>query len=335
MTTRRIFYACPDYSPASGGVRRLYRHVEILNKHGIAASILHENPGFAITWFKSEAPVSYRDSLPCLTADDFLVIPETMTPFMKEVMHSPATRAVIALNWSYIYACLPFGESWQSYGINRAIAGSVCEREFIWETMRISAHTLLSGIDANLFHPAAVKRLQIAFMPRKNSMAKSILGAFRSMYPEHAQVRLISICDLAHEQVAQVLSESAIFLTATLMEGLARPPLEAMAAGCVVVGFAGRGSLEYMDHLENCYLAEDCDVPAAAHHLAAAIRSIEAGSAAEMQRTARLTALRYSLENEEEAVLAYWKNILAADRREEIGPDSDFVALSANQPASR
>src|SRR5260370_25957143 len=34
-----------------------------------------------------------------------------------------------------------------------------------------------------------------------------------------------------------------------------------MASVCIVVGFAGRGSLEYMKHSKNCYLAEDGDVP--------------------------------------------------------------------------
>ena len=37
----RIFYFCPDLEVKSGGVRRLYRHVDILVRNGFSAAILH------------------------------------------------------------------------------------------------------------------------------------------------------------------------------------------------------------------------------------------------------------------------------------------------------
>jgi len=309
---RTIYYACPDNPSPSGGVRRLYRHVEILNQHGIQAYILHTWPGFKISWFETEAPVRYLgDQGLDFPKDDILVIPEVMTSLMKLAAKEPINRVVIALNWAFIFDCLPLGEDWRTYGITRAIAGSQYEREFILKTMGIDAHVLVSGTDCDLFHPYEKKILQIAYMPRKNSLASVILGAFRSMYPELREIPFVSVDGLPHKSVAQIFKQSSIFLTATFPEGLARPPIEAMASGCIVVGFAGRGALEYMINGENCYRADDGDVLTAANYLAQAVIDIRNGQTQPMQEKARSTALEYNLQKEEQRVMQYWTQMFS------------------------
>ena len=79
-----------------------------------------------------------------------------------------------------------------------------------------------------------------------------------------------------------------------------------MASGCIVVGFAGHGSLEFMRHLENCYMAPDADALQAARYLGIAMESFNHGSAVRMQYAARETALQYSHAREEISVLDYW-----------------------------
>ena len=56
-TERRLLYLCPDYDVPAGGVRVIYRHVEILRTHGYDAHVVHEREGFRCTWFPSDAPV--------------------------------------------------------------------------------------------------------------------------------------------------------------------------------------------------------------------------------------------------------------------------------------
>ena len=314
---RTIYYACPDNPSPSGGVRRLYRHVEILNQHGIQAFILHKSPAFRISWFDTGAPVLYSEDHKLeFVEKDILVIPEVMTRLMKLVAKKPITRIVIALNWALIYRYLPLGEDWRTYGITYAIAGSQCEREFIYKTMGIDAHVLVSGTNCDLFHPYEEKILQIAYMPRKNSLASVILGVFRSIHPELSDIPLVSIDGLSHNSVAQILRQSSIFLTATFPEGLARPPLEAMASGCIVVGFAGHGALEYMINGDNCYRADDGDVLTAADYLAQAVTEIRNGRAQAMRERARSTAMEYNLEKEEQRVLVYWRHLLSDSTQE-------------------
>jgi len=282
--------------------------VEILNKHGIDAALLHRSPAFKISWFETTAPVRFYDDNFLFEDRDVLVIPEVMTSLMRLTSNLTLRRVAIALNWALIYRYLPPETDWRTYNIDQAIAGSHYEQEFIAKTMGIHAHILVSGTDTNVFHPSDVKDVQIVYMPRKNSMAPVILGAFRSMYPGFKDVPSVAIENLSHREVAHILGKSAIFIAGSFPEGMARPPLEAMACGCIVVGFAGRGSLEYMRSQQNCYLADDGDVLGAAECLAKALSDILDGNSIPMQQEALRTAAQYDLANEEARVLEYWKN---------------------------
>ena len=81
MTSRRLLFVCyPDTNHPIGGVKQIYRQVEMLHKAGWDAYVLQEQPGFRADWFKSEAPVldleTYKASPP--SADnDLIVLPET------------------------------------------------------------------------------------------------------------------------------------------------------------------------------------------------------------------------------------------------------------------
>ncbi len=54
-----LFFWTPDNAIPIGGVKQIYRHVEILGRAGIEARVLHTRPGFACTWFEHSAPMAY------------------------------------------------------------------------------------------------------------------------------------------------------------------------------------------------------------------------------------------------------------------------------------
>lgn len=315
-SSRTIYYACPDSSFPSGGVRRIYRHVELLNKHGFRAFVLHASPSFKLDWFSSDAPVCYRDRGVTFSPSDVLVIPEVMTKLMRDTQREEITRIAIALNWAFVFGALPLGSDWRTYGISKAIAGSLYEQQFLKSTMQIEAPVVTAGIDCDSFHPDETKVLQIAYMPVQRSMAREILGAFKAKYKRHSDVLLEPMENKTHREVASILSRSSIFLAATFPQGIGRPVLEAMASGCIVVGFAGRGGAECMQHLDNSYVAEDGDVLSAVDLLNDALESIRSGTAIAMRRAARETALRYSLDAEEASVIEIWTELLHAEGKQ-------------------
>jgi hypothetical protein len=310
----RILYECLDLNFPTGGARRLYRHVEVLRKHGFDARMLHHTPGFVLSWFSSSAQVDYWTDDYEFFPDDVLVIPEGHTGTMRNTKDLPCRRLVIALNWANIFRNLRLGENWRSLGITNAIAGSLYEHQFILSTMGIQSATIVSGIDAELFSPANDKQCRITYMPRKNPEYFHLIAAvFRSKFPEYASVPFISIEMLPHVDVAKIFSESAIFLAHTFPEGLSRKTLEAMACGNIVVGFAGHGSLECMNHKSNCYLADDGDVLVAAELLGLAVSDFYSGRSVAMREAAITTARTYSLEREEKTIVKFWTTFLKSN----------------------
>ena len=58
MTSRRLLFVCyPDTNQPIGGVKQIYRQVELLHGAGWDAYVLQEQPGFRPDWFSSEAPI--------------------------------------------------------------------------------------------------------------------------------------------------------------------------------------------------------------------------------------------------------------------------------------
>ena len=312
MDLGRILYECNDLTFPAGGVRRLYRHVEILYRHGFDAYILHHSEGHKNRWFQSFAPISYWNAKHKFSSEDVLVIPEGHVDIMRSARNLDCRVVVIALNWGNIFRNLRIGESWRDFGIAAIIAGSQYEHDFILSTMGLESSVIVSGIDSDLFAPKEKMDCIVTCMPRKNpDYFHLIVSAFKAKFRHFNTVPFVSIDMRLHEEVAEILAASSVFLAHTFPEGLSRKTLEAMASGNIVVGFAGHGSLECMDHMINCYKAEDGDVLGAAEYLATAIESVKSGSAEPMRLAARSTAAAYSLDREERTVLEFWNRFFS------------------------
>ena len=136
-----IFYFCPDFSPPSGGTKRLYRHVHYLNNLGLKAFIVHLKKGFVLTWHGYQVPVLWLEDNLSFGVDDILIFPEGMPSLMKQTQHLKSKRIAIALNWAYIYKTLPSGENYKDYGITEAITPSPVIKDFLEWSMDIDVMT--------------------------------------------------------------------------------------------------------------------------------------------------------------------------------------------------
>jgi len=99
----------------------------------------------------------------------------------------------------------------------------------------------------------------VAFMPRKGAnhirLVAGLVGtkAHTGLPP----ISWLPIDNLQREQVAMRLRGAHIYLSTSVQEGLGLPPLEAMAAGCLVVGFAGGGGLDYATSANGIWLPDE------------------------------------------------------------------------------
>src|SRR3989442_1489939 len=109
MAAPRIYVLCPDYEPPSGGIRKLYRHVDVLIRHGFEASILHHRDGFRCKWFASTTPVtSLARTRP--GPEDVLVVPEVYGPDLAAL--APGVAKVVFNQNAYL--------SFRGYGLDVA-----------------------------------------------------------------------------------------------------------------------------------------------------------------------------------------------------------------------
>src|SRR6478672_6548220 len=86
-----IYFIAPDVARPSGGVRTIYRSVDLLNGAGTAAAVLHTRRGFRCQWFDNETRVVYPPVR--VGAADVLVIPAQFLAQLPSV--APGVRKVI------------------------------------------------------------------------------------------------------------------------------------------------------------------------------------------------------------------------------------------------
>jgi len=172
-------------------------------------------------------------------------------------------------------------------------------------------------------------------MPRKNkALAKQIQETFQNLDEGlAARCQWVEIAGLTAQGVAEALGSAHIFLATGFPEGCPLPPLEAMACGCLPVGFMGFGGADYMRQAlptaddpapfqpwwllrdvawgGNGLWSADADILGAALHLKTAASWLLEGSPrlGPTLDNARATAQAYTLQAQRAAVLDLWQRL--------------------------
>jgi hypothetical protein len=282
-----ILVLCPDIAAPSGGVRKLYRMVDVLNRNGHRAVLVHREPGFRCRWFENDTPVVYFAEFEAAVRerDYYTFVNYSLDPSVMDTPYrDPETRGVITVsedNRRYLEYAFP----------------------------RLRIERIRYGLDAALFHARAPKKPQIAFMPRKNQAhAEQLINLlkFRGSARGYA---LVAIENRAEAEAAAILRESLVFLSFGYPEGFGLPSAEAMACGCIVVGYHGMGGAEFFLP-EFSYPTPYGDIVAYAQtveRVLEAHRARPAELAAQAERAARFVRETYSNANEEADLLRAWR----------------------------
>jgi hypothetical protein len=191
---------------------------------------------------------------------------------------------------------------------------------------RVRIETIRLSIDTGLFHPSLEgKTRTVAFMPRKRLKELNQILHILRLRGSLDGWDLQPIVGLSETEVARILGSSAIFLSLNEREGIALPSLEAMAAGCVVVGFHGGSGLEYMK--------SDVAVPIADGDVASFVESIESemtrwiendvSQKVMMEKATDFVTARYTPQQERTDVVRVFGETL--ERVKDIEPSSDHL----------
>jgi hypothetical protein len=221
-----IFVVSPDTDKPLGGIKQLYRHVDILNDNGLPASILHETEGFRCTWFENRTPVScHRDVLAWRwRPGDFVVVPEIYGPGTADIIRG-VRKVIFNQNCYYTFRNYPLDvQSRQTpYMDDEVVAALVVSEDSAAYLRYVFPHLNVArircGIDPALFHDSPVKKKQIALMTNKNlADLEQVLNIlkFRDVAPGY---EFVVISGRKESEVAAILRQSAIFLSFGNREG--------------------------------------------------------------------------------------------------------------------
>jgi glycosyltransferase involved in cell wall biosynthesis len=311
-----IYYFCPDFQCKSAGIRRLYRHVAILNNAGFPAFLLNEKPGFKNPGLPHVPSKNLSDATS--DTDAVFVIPEGMPRIMHLLKDHPGRCFAIALSWVYVYSTLPDGVDWRNFNIERVLAFSPVIADMIHWSMGLPVHLLASSIDHHLYHyDSTAKQMQISYIHRKAEHVTKLQAMLASRNPDYLnKFKWVELDGLSQEAYAAQIRRSAIFLVTSLAEGFPTSCLEAMAAGALVAGYDAVGGKEILSpngRGQTAILAPNGDYAALAYKLAPALNDFLAGQPNQwhpMIERGRQTAFHHTPEKETSSLLAFWKGVL-------------------------
>lgn len=330
--TPRTFLFLPPLRKPAGGLAVLLRLAAHLHRAGYPVALSpRETVPDAVAELAPEVSLVPFDELR-LTPDDIWLVPEGWPNALAPGLAAGARCLVYCQNWAYLHNGLPENVSWNSLPVSFLAVSDPVAR-FIELATGSRPPILRPGIDLGLFRPGPDKpgdEVRVAYMPRKNkALADQITRLVQARQPRTGlPVRFTEIKDMTQAQVATALGQSHIFLAVGFPEGCPLPPLEAMACGCVVVGYAGLGGFDYLRPVPpafdpawpplrpvpwggNAFVTPDADVAQTVLALEAAARTILDGgpALADILRHAGDCARAYGLAAQAEAACRVWEEL--------------------------
>jgi hypothetical protein len=246
--TPTVYFLTPDHQVPAGGIRVIYRHVDILNSAGLKAFVLHQKPGFRCSWFEHDTQITNVENAK-IRHGDMLVLPEVDADLLPRL--SPGTRHVIFNQNAHLTWDRVTGPAMQAYAARPDLAGMLTVSSHNQEMLRhafpdCAVQRVRISIDPQLFHLGQnVRPRRIAYMPRRGrDDARQVLAMLngRGVLDDWS---VVALDGLTHAEVADQLRTTRIFLAFTYQEGFGLPAAEAMACGNYVVGHHGFGGREF------------------------------------------------------------------------------------------
>jgi len=245
----RFFYVLPG-TGIYGGVKKGFHCADFLTDSGYPCTVATPE-GTRSTWFDNRCPViTWKELARICTAEDALLFScpadaafVDSLPAHRKILHmqganTPADHVLI--DAARGYECI-------SHGLHMTYQLQL--------QGRVAPYVAMGIPDVFRWRGEAKVPGRIAVMPRKG---EAVLRAVHEALPE---ADFLFIDGLSENEAAARLKSADLFLAISSQEALGLPPLEAMCAGCCVLGFPGVGGFEFMRQGETAYVVPNGDVP--------------------------------------------------------------------------
>ncbi len=345
-TLRKIYFICPNNKFAAGGVKHIYHQVAMLKAQGYHAVVLHKKHRKKENWFNLEVPIAYSPYLfkqikynyrkqkitvfkrillfllkkvsYNLEPESILVIPEIYGPDIHHV-EPEIEKVIFNQNCYYTFDHFPLERQsetnpYQSQKTLATIVASDNAKKYLEYTFpNLPVYKIRLGVDPDLFSYSGHKKKQICYMPRKlKEDVAQVINILR-IHGVDRSWKFVSIENKSETEVGLIMKESMLFLSFNHREGFGLPPMEAMAAGCYVIGYPGQGGEEYFNNSYSSPI-KDGNILDFVKEIERIIHLYEIDPKDIINKGKMASDFihnKYSFENEKEDVGNVWKKILA------------------------
>lgn len=269
---KRFLFYVPGVTAPTGGVSVILDWVRVLRANGFQADVFSDTPGYRYEFSNSDIDILYCAEVERLRKQqgqnlkgrmkslgtlgfpkkrtlarrdgDVVVVPEFAAGWLPRAF--PGHRHVLlvqAFSW--------FGDRKYLADLKKTRFDAVVATSEICEGYSRLAglgpvHRIPVAIDGDVFFPRP-KRDVICYMPRRRANDIDLVVNALNGNGGIDGFSIQAIDRVPLEQVAEILGRARMFLSFSEREGFGLPPAEAMASGCLVIGFTGGGGDEYFD----------------------------------------------------------------------------------------
>ena len=332
MSIAKIYLVLTDdnRTVAIGGVKQAYRHVDVLNSLGYDAMVLLDDVSLRCQWFKNDTRIASRHEV-SLEKGDYLFLPEGL-PGIPSVRGIEKAEIVIYAQNPYTLFIRGFGGLNNVYSFYKErVRHVLCVSDHSLKYLSrlipfVKIHRIRYSFDREPFGLGEQKERIVSYMTRRRGEDMDRVLAILNGIDTLKEWRIQPIADKTENEVAKLLKKSTIFMSGSFLEGCPMPPAEAMACGCVVVGWSGCGGHEYFKEGIS-FEIDDNDILAYADTMMNVFQYPHEELIKIGIRASEFIRSEYSVEKERQSISQAWSEIVNSKPVEISSKKMDGVAV--------
>ena len=242
-----LFYSPSPIEPI-GAVKELYRQVEVLNKLGLPAFILHRKKNYRPKWFSYTAPViyaPYNDLNKEINEEDVVVTLE----YGAQLLQNVRSRRIVIFNQAPYLTFRDWRANNREY--NPYVDPRLCavlvlsddSQAYVKQFTNKTIFKIRPYIDI-YDDKISPKNPVIAYYARRElDQIEQVIQILklRRHQNKYSQFSWKPMKNVPHVKAINLMKSSAIYLSFVFQEGFSIPIAEAMKCKCLVVGYGGFG----------------------------------------------------------------------------------------------
>lgn len=228
--------------PVTGGDFIAVDHIAVLNCLGFDAKALYLRPDFGFQQFSVPTVSAGNVNL---KEHDIVIVGEIHKQLFAQLKSVNCVKVLHNQNPFYTFQGFDSVQQLNEYPLTHIVTLSEFTKKVL-HGLGVAKPILVVRPYIPLYFSPVEKRFQIAYSPYKRNFEPGfVIGAFKSRFPELANISWLPLTKMSRPACAQIMAQSAVYAAFPLLEGLGLMNLEAMASGCHVVGYIGSGGIEY------------------------------------------------------------------------------------------